>query len=321
MMSSLYAGVSGLRNHQTKMNVIGNNIANINTLGFKAGRVTFQESLVQTIKGAGRPTAISGGTNPIQMGLGMTVAAVDTLFQQGGLATTNQITDLAIQGDGFFILSDGQGLFYTRAGAFGFDADSFLVDPGTGMKVQGKMADTDGVIPAISTVGDICLPFGQQDPANATSTVNLANNLNSAATDSVAQLVSAGTTGIDQVSGTALNGAGGTHEVSIIGNQAVKSVFTGTNLSGAMLGTSTLDDLGVDDVTGLSITVDGVTTTPIYGLTLQSTVNDVVQAINEIAGVDCYLDTTNPANVQIVVERTKAGENANFNVSSSTGVA
>lgn len=321
MMSSLYAGVSGLRNHQTKMNVIGNNIANINTLGFKAGRVTFQESLVQTIKGAGRPTAISGGTNPIQMGLGMTVAAVDTLFQQGGLATTNQITDLAIQGDGFFILSDGQGLFYTRAGAFGFDADSFLVDPGTGMKVQGKMADTDGVIPAISTVGDICLPFGQQDPANATSTVNLANNLNSAATDSVAQLVSAGTTGIDQVSGIALNGAGGTHEVSIIGNQAVKSVFTGANLSGTMLGTSTLDDLGVDDVTGLSITVDGVTTTPIYGLTLQSTVNDVVQSINEIAGVDCYLDTTNPANVQIVVERTKAGENANFNVSSSTGVA
>lgn len=321
MMSSLYAGVSGLRNHQTKMNVIGNNIANINTLGFKAGRVTFQESLVQTIKGAGRPTSISGGTNPVQMGLGMTVAAVDTLFEQGGLETTNQVTDLAIQGDGFFILSDGQGLYYTRAGAFGFDANSNLVDPGTGMKVQGKVANTEGIIPAISTVGDICLPFGQQDPANATRTVNLANNLNSAATDSVASLVTAGSTGIDQVSGTALNGAGGTHSVSILGNQAVKSAFTGANLSGTMLGTSTLDSLGVDDVTGLSITVDGTTTTPIYGLTLQSTVNDVVQAINEIAGVDCYLDTSDPANVQIVVERTKAGENANFNIASSAGVA
>lgn len=321
MMSSLYAGVSGLRNHQTKMNVIGNNIANINTIGFKAGRVTFQESLVQTLKGAGRPSSISGGTNPVQMGLGITVSSVDTLFQQGGLETTGQITDLAIQGDGFFMLSDGKGLFYTRAGGFGFDADSYLVDPGTGMKVQGRMAGSDGVIPAISTVGDIRLPFGQQDPANETSNLTLANNLNSAATDSVASLVAAGTTGIDQVSGTALNGAGGTHNVTITGTQAVKSVFTGANGLGTMLGTTTLADMGVDDVTGFSITVDGATTTPINGLTLQSTVNDVVRAINEIAGVDCRLDTTNPANVQIVIERTKAGDNANYNVTSSTGVA
>ncbi|MDD4052816.1 MAG: flagellar hook-basal body complex protein [candidate division Zixibacteria bacterium] len=321
MMSSLYAGVSGLRNHQTKMNVIGNNIANINTIGFKSGRVTFQESLVQTLKGAGRPSSISGGTNPVQMGLGMTVASVDTLFQQGGLETTSQITDMAIQGDGFFILSDGRGLSYTRAGAFGFDANSYLVDPGTGMKVQGRMAGADGVIPAISTVGDIRLPFGQQDPAHETGVLTLANNLNSAATDSVASLVAEGTTGIDQVSGTALNGAGGTHSVVLTGIQAVKSAFTGANGSGAMLGSMTLADMGVDDVTGLTITVDGTTTTPINGLTLQSTVNDVVRAINEIAGVDCRLDTTDPANVQIVVERTKAGENGTFNVTSSAGAA
>ena len=100
MMASLYAGVSGLKNHQVKMNVIGNNIANINTVGFKTSRVNFQEALVQTYKGAGRPSAVTGGTNPIQLGLGMEVSSIDTLFQQGGLETTGQILDLGHPGFG-----------------------------------------------------------------------------------------------------------------------------------------------------------------------------------------------------------------------------
>src|SRR5512138_1052741 len=140
MMASLYAGVSGLKNHQVKMDVIGNNIANVNTIGFKAGRVNFQEALVQSYRGAGRPTSVSGGTNPLQLGLGMQVATIDNLFQQGGLETTGQITDMAIQGSGFFVLGDNNNnRFYTRAGAFGFDADSNLVDPATGLFVMGKM--------------------------------------------------------------------------------------------------------------------------------------------------------------------------------------
>ena len=320
MMSSLFAGVSGLRNHQVKMNVIGNNIANVNTIGFKGGRATFQEALVQTLKGAGRPTAISGGTNPVQIGLGMTVGAIDTIFQQGGLETTGQITDLAIQGSGFFVLSDGQGEFYTRNGAFGFDASSYLVDPASGYKVQGRMADQNGNIPAVSTIGDIRLPFGQQDPANATTEMVLANNLDSSATDSIATMLSAGTTGIDQVSGTAVNGAGGTHDIVVAGNQAMRAAFTGTNLQGTMTANTTLADMGVDDVSNFSITVDGTTTTEINGLTLQSTVNDVVRAINEIAGVDCYFDTTDPANAQIVIERSRAG-NSGSSVTTSLGVA
>jgi len=321
MMSSLFAGVSGLRNHQVKMNVIGNNISNVNTIGFKGGRVTFQEALVQTIKGAGRPTAISGGTNPVQIGLGMSVAAVDTQFLQGGLETTGQITDMAIQGSGFFVLSDGHGEFYTRNGAFGFDANSYLVDPSSGYKVQGKMANQAGEIPAVSTVGDIRLPFGQQDPANATTEITLANNLDSSATDSVAELVSAGTTNIDQVSGYAANGAGGLHEIVVTGSQAVQSTFTGGNLHGTMSSNTRLVDLGVDDVTNFSLTVDGTTTTEIKGLTLQSTVNDVVRVINEIAGVNCYLDTSDPLNYEVVIERSRAGDNAVYNVTTSTGSA
>ncbi|MEE9442140.1 MAG: flagellar hook-basal body complex protein [candidate division Zixibacteria bacterium] len=332
MMSSLFAGVTGLRNHQTKMNVIGNNISNVNTIGFKGGRVTFQEALVQTLKGAGRPTALSGGTNPVQMGLGMKIAAIDTLFHQGGLENTGQITDLAIQGSGFFVLSDGIGEFYSRAGAFGIDAQSYLVDPGTGWKVRGKMADSTGHIPAISTIGDIRLPFGQQDPAHATTTINLANNLDSAATDSIATLMLSGGTGIDQVTGMAEDGAGGLHVVVIDDNggngQAVRSTFDPTtagpgNLNGAMTGNTTLADLGVD-ATGLDfdITVDGTTTTQIRGLTLLSTIANVVDSINNIAGVTCTLDTlTDPSNAQVIIERSKAGSNSAYYVTSSAGNA
>jgi len=119
MLSSLFSGAAGLRNHVVRMDVIGNNVANINSVGFKRSRTTFQEALIQTLKGAGRPSTISGGTNPVQRGLGMSVASIDNIFTQGGLETSGQITDLAIQGNGFFVLSDGKQRFYTRVGTFG----------------------------------------------------------------------------------------------------------------------------------------------------------------------------------------------------------
>jgi flagellar hook protein FlgE len=159
MMASLFSGVSGLKNHQVRMNVIGNNIANVNTIGFKSGRVTFREALVQDYKGAGRPTAYSGGTNPVQMGLGMQVSTIDNLFQQGGLETTGQVTDLAIQGSGYFVLSDNSGVFYSRNGSFGFDADGNLVDPSSGLFIQGRMAASDGTIDVSIPIGNITIPF------------------------------------------------------------------------------------------------------------------------------------------------------------------
>jgi flagellar hook protein FlgE len=240
MMSSLFAGVSGLRNHQVRMNVVGDNIANVNTIGYKTGRVIFQEALVQNLKGAGRPSGTIGGTNPQQLGLGMQVGAVDNLFQQGGLESTGQVTDLAIQGNAFFVLSDGQGEFFTRAGSFGFDGDSHLVDPGTGLFVLGRTADQTGQIPATAAIDKIRLPFGQQEPARATTEVTLANNLNASATDSVATLTSNGTSGIATVSGRALNGAGGTHHVTITGANATRSTNSGvTSAAVANLGAAT----------------------------------------------------------------------------------
>ena len=253
MMASLFSGVSGLKNHQVKMNVIGNNIANINTIGFKTSRVNFQEALVQTFKGAGRPSAISGGTNPIQLGLGMQVASIDNLFLQGGLETTGQITDLALQGSGFFVLGDdSDNRFYTRAGAFGFDANANLVDPATGLYVMGKIADTNGVIPSLAITGKITLPFGQQDPPRETASINISNNLNASATTAGVDFISAGTTLIDNVSGTAADGVGGVHTVTIVGTQAQQSSFTGT--VGGLTNTTTLSSLGITVFDDFSLT-------------------------------------------------------------------
>ncbi len=177
MMRSLFAGVSGLRNHQIRMDVIGNNIANVNTVGFKAGRANFKELLALTLRGATRPTELRGGTDPIQVGLGMSISTIDTLFSQGNLETTGKTTDLAIDGTGFFILRAGDTKYFTRAGAFSFDSQGRLVDPASGWVVQGKMADEAGNIPSRSVVEDIVLPFGQKVPAKATTLIEFTGNL------------------------------------------------------------------------------------------------------------------------------------------------
>ncbi|MHB8757133.1 MAG: flagellar hook-basal body complex protein, partial [Bacillota bacterium] len=182
MMRSMYAGVSGLRNHQIRMDVIGNNIANVNTVGFKAGRVNFQEIFNQTIRGASSPTGSRGGTNPQQVGLGMGLSSIDTLQTQGNLQTTGKMTDLAIQGNGFFVLNADGNLAYTRDGAFDLDANGNLINPSNGMKVQGWLADAAGAFPAKNpnTIRDIQIPVGQSIAAATTADVAFAKNLDAA---------------------------------------------------------------------------------------------------------------------------------------------
>lgn len=180
MMRSLFAAVSGLRNHQLSLSVIGNNIANINTVGFKGGRALFQEMLSETIQGASRPTATSAGTNPMQVGLGMSVSSVTSSFSQGQLQLTGNQMDMAVQGDGFFVLNNGGRRYYNRAGAFGFDGQGRLT-AGQGLLVQGWLADRDGNISSGSALNDIQLPFGQTSPARATSSIRLASNLDASA--------------------------------------------------------------------------------------------------------------------------------------------
>ncbi len=320
MLSSLFSGAAGLRNHVVRMDVIGNNIANINSVGFKRSRTTFQEALIQTLRGAGRPSSISGGTNPVQRGLGMSVASIDNIFSQGGLETTGQITDLAIQGNGFFVLSDGKQRFYTRVGTFGFDANSDMVNSANGMWVQGKMADNDGNIPATATVGNIRLPFGQQDPAKVTTHAELANNLNSAATDSVVTDWSAGTTGVDRVSGIARDGAGGTHSITVAGAQATQStaLSTASGLTGAeTLGSQGVTAAGLAEITSVSID-NGASSSPISGLTVNSTIDDLLAALNKVQGVTAAIDG---GQIRITRNYAGAGATKNITIVSTTATA
>ncbi len=183
MMRSLFAGVSGLKNHQTRMDVIGHNISNVNTYGYKATRVTFQDMLSQTIAGAAKPDENRGGVNPKQVGLGMTVASIDRLFTQGSLQTTGNQTDVAISGDGFFIVADGDKKFYTRAGTFGLDRDGNLVNPSNGLKVQGWRATTDAngqkTVRANGTTEDLVIPVYGKVDAKETNNVRYKCNLDS----------------------------------------------------------------------------------------------------------------------------------------------
>ncbi|WP_099187220.1 flagellar hook protein FlgE [Tepidibacter mesophilus] len=146
MMRSMYSAVSSLKAHQTKMDVIGNNIANVNTVGFKGSRVTFKETFAQTIKGAGGAQDGRGGTNPMQIGLGADVASIDVLQKRGAVERTDNTTDLMINGEGYFMVSDDTNFlnrYYTRAGNFSIDGGGNLVTQ-DGYKVLGYMADDTG---------------------------------------------------------------------------------------------------------------------------------------------------------------------------------
>ncbi|WGX97840.1 flagellar hook-basal body complex protein [Nocardioides sp. L-11A] len=144
MLRSLFAGISGLRVNQTMLDVTGNNIANANTTGFKASTTVFADTLSQQLTAASGGNAERGGTNPIEIGLGVQLAATMANFGQGSAQLTNRPTDLMLQGDGFFVLRDGQEDVYTRAGAFTFDQTGVLVAP-NGMRVQGYALDGAGL--------------------------------------------------------------------------------------------------------------------------------------------------------------------------------
>lgn len=177
MLRSLFAGVTGSRSHQSRMDVIGNNIANVNTIGYKSARMTFQEAFAQTIRSGSRPSENIGGTNPAQIGLGNMIRSIDVDMTQGGLESTEKLTDMAIDGDGFFVLSDGEATKYTRDGSFTLDGEGYLVAPGSGYKVMGWMA-TDGKIDKSESLKAIRIQLGESMTAQATDMVRYRGNLN-----------------------------------------------------------------------------------------------------------------------------------------------
>jgi flagellar hook protein FlgE len=202
VLRSLFSGITGLRQHQTLMDVVSNNIANVNTTGFKSSSVTFQDTLSQLVRAAASPGNGVGGINPAQVGLGVQLGSITSNFGQGSAQNTGKSTDLMIQGDGFFIVRNGNDTNFTRAGAFTFDTSGRLVNP-EGMIVQGWLGE-DGTVNTDGAVEDLVIPAGTLIPPIASDTVTVGGNIPS------------GTTSDLTLSQTVYDSAGNAHDLSIV---------------------------------------------------------------------------------------------------------
>jgi flagellar hook protein FlgE len=207
MPTGLSNAISGLSNFQRLIDVVGNNIANLNTPGYKYSNVTFKELMAQTLKGASSSTSAHGGLNPMQLGLGTTLAAIELSLTQGPIEITGKPTDMAITGSGYFVLRNAGNTRYSRHGNFALDGNGDLVDP-SGMKVMGWRANSSGVIDpsgGMATLESINIPIGQSVTARATTSVDFAGNLDAS--------VATGDTHATKV--TAYDAMGGATEVTL----------------------------------------------------------------------------------------------------------
>ncbi|HWL43428.1 MAG TPA: flagellar hook protein FlgE [Ilumatobacter sp.] len=195
MIRSMSSALSGLRNHQLMLDVVGNDIANVSTIGFKSSSTVFADVLSQTLSGAGAPGGQTGGTNAAQIGLGSRLVATVQSFTQGALQRTGRPADVAIEGDGFFVVANGNEKFYTRAGAFDIDAAGNLVTP-DGMLVQGWQANMAGAINTNAAVGPVQIQVGELLPPVQTSGVDLGGNLSADA--AIGDAVTMTLTGYDE---------------------------------------------------------------------------------------------------------------------------
>jgi flagellar hook protein FlgE len=179
MLRSMFSAISGLKAHQIKLDVTGNNIANVNTVGFKSSQTVFEDTLSQVMRNGSSPTGTTGGTNPAQVGLGVKLGGITTNFGQGSTQNTGRSTDFMISGDGFFVTKTGNQQTYTRSGSFDYDGTGNLVTPDGGV-LQGWMAK-GGKVDTNGAIGDLTIPFGQV-MAPAPSTKGAINgNLSSSA--------------------------------------------------------------------------------------------------------------------------------------------
>ena len=201
MLRSLFSGISGLRAHQQMMDVTGNNIANVNTTGYKSSQTVFQDTLSQMVNAAGAPQNGAGGTNPAQVGLGVRTASINANFNQGAAQTTGKSGDMMIQGDGFFMVKSGGEELFTRAGSFTFDANGSLTTP-NGQIVQGWSADLTGKVNTAGAPGNIKLPIGISLSPVQTTAFTLTGNLSYEALVNDVKVIPIPTIDKDGASGT-----------------------------------------------------------------------------------------------------------------------
>ncbi|MHB8140811.1 MAG: flagellar hook protein FlgE [Vulcanimicrobiaceae bacterium] len=251
-IDSLFTGISGLNSYNSWINMISNNIANVDTVGFKGQRMTFADLFYQNQGFASGPTQTSGGINPQQLGLGVKVNTVDTLFAQGGLQTTGVNTDLALNGNGFFIMRNANGTsqpIYTRDGAFSLNSNGLLYDPASGLAVQGYMANQSGQITATGNPGNITIPIGLSEQATGTGfgvkigptttdsvfDVGLGGNLDQTQWQIQQQAAASGTTSTAQpysVSTTIYDSLGNAHQATLVYTPDASNVPVGSTTNG-----------------------------------------------------------------------------------------
>ena len=180
MLRSLFSGISGLQAHQTKLDVVGNNIANVNTVGYKSSTTVFEDTLSQVLRNGSAPQGTTAGTNPAAVGLGVKVASITTNFGQGSTQNTGRASDFMISGDGFFITKQGNENLYTRAGSFDLDGVGNLVTP-DGATLQGWMADANGDIDTNAGLTALKITPGQVLAPVASTGAAISGNLSAAA--------------------------------------------------------------------------------------------------------------------------------------------
>jgi flagellar hook protein FlgE len=256
MANALLSGISGLRGHQKMLEVIGNNLANVNTTGFKASRIIFSDLVYDTTRGGTDDTDVIGSINPIQVGTGSQVAQIDRQFTQGNMEQSGEELDMAISGAGFFVVGSSEETFFTRAGAFTLTETGMLVDSATGFAVRriGTVGEPSGIDPAFQTPGDdrIVIPKGANIPGFVSTKVTISGNLPASSTGPVAETVQMSTAlltgGAAATSGTALNSLDSNtvdyitgDEILITGNDHDGTPVSSTFTFGA--GATTLGDL------------------------------------------------------------------------------
>ncbi|MBA3026072.1 MAG: flagellar hook protein FlgE [Sulfurimonas sp.] len=337
MLKSLFSGVSGLQSHQIAMDVESNNIANVNTVGFKYSRANFSDLLAQTQAIATAPQGQLGGKNPVQVGLGSTVSSMTRIFSQGSIQNSDKNTDVAIQGDGFFIISpDGGNTYkYTRAGDFKFDAGGNFVD-NNGYIAQGWLRDPDtGKVDSTAPITNINIAPGLTTPASPTAEVVLKANLNSGplvASYSAAYPISS-TAGTTEPAATNATGyAVDSGDIGVMFNevgeafslqkgQGMWASFKTATLTapGAVTSPGNLDiTFNVDPE--LNITGNAVNITATGGATAAESANIFVSAINAktaITGVSAAVD----AGGVITLTNTNASDTASHNIDITVGGA
>ncbi len=338
MLKSLFAGVSGLQSHQVAMDIESNNIANVNTIGYKYSRANFSDLLAQTKSIATAPQGQLGGKNSVQVGLGSTVSSQTHIFSQGSVQNTDKNTDVAIQGDGFFIISpDGGNTYkYTRAGDFKFDADGNFVD-NNGFIVQGWLRDpTTKRVDSSASITNIHISPGLTTPAQASQEVVLKANLNSGprvSSFSPAYTVKSGASNMQPAAKDANGIAVNSGNIGVMFNEIGESfalqtgqgVWISFRTSKASPGVVTSNapmtaHFNVEPE--LNIPGNKISISAVAGKTVRETANNYVAAINAQTtktGVHASLDAANKIILENANEDASAGHNINFTLDSGGG--